>query len=188
MLESIDLLRSNMIRDRRRRYLYLKSNKKEGYQIMEFELKFMHYYTSRHLFGTMIFLVPFGIFKINTFISVALTLAFVLGLEIYFRFFFLKNRPVLDLTEKELKLIESLEALDIMRSEALSRALMSLLMVFIMFSNLAQGGRSEAELRFISFLMVLFIFYSASRWGIWFRYKRQIWRRKNEFSEKKEDE
>lgn len=187
MKEHIDLLRSNMLRDRRRRYLYLTPDKKQGYQIMEFELKFMHYYTSRHLFGIMIFLIPFGIFRVNAFISVGLAAAVLLALEIYFRVFFLKNRPKLDLTEKELDLINSLDGLDIMRSEALTRALMSILLVFIMFSNLAQGGRSENELRFISFLMIFFIFYSASRWGIWFRYKRLIWKRKNEIKENLEN-
>ena len=63
--ETLQNLQNNVIKDHRRRLLYVDKKKQEGLQIVAGDMKKVGLYSARALYALMIFLVLFGIFKIR---------------------------------------------------------------------------------------------------------------------------
>lgn len=170
-----DYLKMNMIKDRRSRLLYLINNNTEGYQIMEYEMTFMNLYTSRFLFALMIFLIPFGMFKKNILLSLGLAILVIAGFEIYFRFFFIKNRPIIKLTEKEFDIMNSKSGRKALSSERFTHGLVTVFVVLILFSSLIDPANTLKTYEKFStqVLMVAFTVYSAKNWIAYFKIKKQ---------------
>ena len=174
-MQNEDYLKMNMIKDRRSRLLYLINNNQEGYQIMEYEMTFMNLYTSRFLFALMVFLIPFGMFKKNILLSVGLGAIVIAGFEIYFRFFFIKNRPILKLTEKEEAVINSEVGQKAFTSQKFTHALISFFVMLILFSSLIDPKLmlKTYEKFLTQFLMAVAFVYSFKSWTDYFKLKKK---------------
>lgn len=172
-MQNEDYLKMNMIKDRRSRLLYLINNNKEGYQIMEYEMTFMNLYTSRFLFALMVFLVPFGMFKKNILLSVGLAFLVIAGFEVYFRLFFIKNRPIIKLTEKEFAIMHSDTGHKALRSQKFNHALIFIFVVLILFSSLIDPNLTlKTYEKFLTqFLMAVTFVYSFKTWTDYFKLK-----------------
>ena len=130
----IELIKQNISRDRRRRYLYLNKDNTSGLQIFENELKKMAIVKNTYLWAMMAFILPFGIFRQAIIPSALLAIAiFVIG-QAYLKFIFLKNRTEVKLTETEFNNLNNPEMLKARRNHQFSLILIPLLMLLIIFS------------------------------------------------------
>ena len=134
--ETLQNLRNNVIKDHRRRLLFVDKKDQEGFQVQANELKKINFYTGRNLYALMIFLVLFGILKLRFVYGLAASAAIYIGLEIYFNYFFLKDRNKIKIRDQEYAIFSSLDAHEEKRSEAIVRIFIPLLLMIVMFSVL----------------------------------------------------
>lgn len=132
--ETLQNLRNNVIKDHRRRLLYVDKKEQKGYQVLPSDLKKITTYTSRSLYALMLFLVIFGIFK-QRFVFGVLAAGLVYGLlELYFNFIFLKDKNILNIRDKEFAIFDSLQAHEDKKSDAFVRIMLPLLLMVVMYS------------------------------------------------------
>lgn len=135
MDKETDLIKDNIIKDRRRRYLYLSKDRKTGLQIMEQELPRVTILKKMSMWALLVFIVPFGIFKQSLTLSLALAMIVYFAGTLYLRLIVLKNRNEITLTETELNKLNQPAIIKAERSNLLSEILIPTLVVLIIISR-----------------------------------------------------
>lgn len=130
----IELIKQNVLRDRRRRYLYLSKDLSSGLQIFENELKKIAIAKNTYLWAMMAFIVPFGIFRQAIIPSALLAVFIYIVGQSYLNFVFLKNRTEVKLTETEFNNLNHPDMLKARRNHQFSLILIPLLIMLIIFS------------------------------------------------------
>ncbi len=141
--ETLQLFRNNIIKDHRRRYLFVIKGEQSGYQVMEREMKFVNTYSAKGLYALLVFLMLFGILKQRFVFALLASAAVYLGISLYFKFIFLKDRNTLKIRDEEYKLMDSLAAHKEYKSEAFTHTMIPILMMFIIFSVMLQPEKNN---------------------------------------------
>lgn len=135
MEKETDLIKDNIIKDRRRRYLYLSKDRQSGLQVMESELPKFTILKKMSLWAVLVFIIPFGIFKLSLTLSLGLALAVYFAGTLYFNLVVLKNRTSIALTPTELTKLDREDLIKAERSNSLSEVLVPLFVVLIIVSR-----------------------------------------------------
>lgn len=130
-----DLIKDNIIKDRRRRYLYLSKDRTSGVQVMEQELAKFTLLKKMSMWALLIFLIPFGILKQSLSVSLIIGLSVYVAGTLYFHLLVLKDRTEIKLTQTEFDKLNSPELIKAERNNILGEILIPLLVVLILFSR-----------------------------------------------------
>ncbi|AGN24257.1 hypothetical protein K210_03170 [Erysipelothrix rhusiopathiae SY1027] len=83
-----ELFKMNMLKDKRRRLLYIIKGKQEGYHILEREMKVMNIITGRNLWVLLGFVMSYGLLRQSLLVSVIVSIVIFIGFYLYEKFFF----------------------------------------------------------------------------------------------------
>lgn len=163
MQKETDLIKDNILKDRRRRYLYLSKDHKSGLQLQESELPKFSILGKMSMWSVMIFIIPFGIFKLSLTLSFSIALITYLAGTLYFKIVVLKDRNAIELTETELKKLKDPELIKAQKSAALSEILIPIFLILIIVSRLLdiKSPVSDLDMNVGRFAMAAFAAYSA---------------------------
>lgn len=130
-----DLIKDNIIKDRRRRYLYLSKDRTSGVQVMEQELGKFTLLKKMSMWALLIFLIPFGILKQSLSVSLIIGLSVYVAGTLYFHLLVLKDRTEIKLTQTEFDKLNSPELIKAERNNILGEIMIPLLVILILFSR-----------------------------------------------------
>lgn len=179
--ETLQNLRSNIVKDHRRRLLFVDKKKQEGYQVQPSDMKKVGLYSARKLYSLMVFLVLFGILK-QRFILAIIAAALVLGgLEVYFRYFFLKDRNIVKIRDQEFAIFSSLAAHEDNKSDAFIRVFLPLLLMVVTFSVLfdPQVNNNPIDINLMKVAILVLPIYSGQNLFLYFKERKIIKEMKN---------
>ena len=162
MDKELDLIKDNILKDRRRRYLYLSKDRKSGLQIMEPELALISILKKMPMWAVLVFIIPFGIFKLSLTMSLLIAgLVLLLG-TLYFHLIVLKNRHVVELTQSEFDKLNKPEFIKAQKSNALSELLIPIFLILIVVSRAldVKAPLSPLDLTVAKVSIALFAAYS----------------------------
>lgn len=134
-----ELSRMNVIKDKRRRYLYVVKDKHAGYQLTERTLKYMNFYSNRLMVLLMVFLILFSLLHVD-FLILLLILAALYGIiELVVHKWFLPRLNVIKISEDDYQKLSSLEAERLKEQDRFTHAIVALLLAFILVSATFDG-------------------------------------------------
>lgn len=99
----MDLLKANVVKDRRRRTLYIIKGTQTGYHLQENDLKVAILYGSKSLLIIFPFTLLFGVLKINLLLSLLASAAVFVAVELYFKHKTLKDKAILKINDDDMK-------------------------------------------------------------------------------------
>lgn len=174
--ETLRNLRNNIIKDHRRRLLYVDKTDQKGYQITAEDMKKVGLYSARNLYALMIFLVLFGIFKLRFIYGLGAAILVYGALEVYFRFIFLKDKNKIKIRDQEYSIFSSLDAQEEKRSEAIVRIVIPLLLMVVMFSVLVdpQVNDNPIDLNLMKIAIVVLPVYAVQNTMKYFQQRKII--------------
>ena len=170
-----------MIKDHRRRLLFVNKKEQEGYQVQPSDMKKVGLYSARHLYALMVFLILFGILKQRFVLATAAAALVYGGIELYFRFLFLKDRNIVKIRDKEFAIFSSLQAHEDNKSDAFVRIFIPLLLVVVIFSVLfdPQVNDNPIDTNLMKFAILILPIYSGQNVFTYFKERKIIKELKN---------
>lgn len=117
----IELAKQNILKDRRRRLLYLSPDKKTGHHIPESDMRLFSTLKNSNLIGLLVFLLIFGILGKSIILGLGLMVLIIGIAQAYLKFVFLKNKPVIKLAEQDIQKIQSVDYIKAMEANKLSQ-------------------------------------------------------------------
>lgn len=174
--EILQNLQNNVIKDHRRRLLYVDKKNQEGLQIVQGDMKKVGLYSARSLYALMIFLVLFGIFKVRFIYALGAGALIYGALELYFKFIFLKDRNKVKIRDQEFEIFDSLPAHEENRTNALVRIFLPLLLMIVIFSVIfdPQVNDNPFDMNLMKAAIVLLPVYSAQHTMKYFNERKII--------------
>lgn len=173
--ETMQNLRNNIIKDHRRRYLFVDKKKQEGLQVMPADMKKVAMYSARSLYALMTFLVLFGIFKLRFVLAITAAAVTYGALELYFRFIFLKNLNSVKIRDEEFAIFDSIEAHEDNKSDAFIRIFLPLLIMLVVFSVIfdPQVNDNPIDMNLMKLAIVILPVYAAQN-SVKYLHERKI--------------
>lgn len=132
----IELVKQNILKDRRRRLLYLNPEMTEGKHIMEQDMKFFSTLKNGSLIGLLIFLVLFGILAQSLTLSLGIMLFLMIGSYLYLNFVFLPKRKTIKLAEQDIEKTKSYDFIKALEANRLSQIIIVLVLALMIFMRL----------------------------------------------------
>lgn len=173
--KEIELAKQNILKDRRRRLLYLSPDKKTGQHIPESDMRLFSILKNSNLIGLLVFLLIFGILSKSIIIGLGLMLL-IMGLaQAYLKFVFLTKRPVIKLAEQDLQKIQSLDYVRAIESNRMSQIiiLVVLSLMVILRAMDTINPLVGLDLQAARLSIVVFITYAAVLLPGYFRLRKQ---------------
>lgn len=172
----MELFANNVIKDHRRRYLFVKKDQQEGYQIMPGELKKVATYGGKNLYALLAFLIIFGILKQRFIYGILASLIIYVGFIIYFKYFFLKDRNTVKIRDQEYQIFSSLEAHEEYKSQAFIRMIIPILIILVIISILIEPGKNAnfIDLNLMKFSIAVLIVYMGQHAIKYFKERKTI--------------
>ncbi|CAM3657581.1 hypothetical protein ERUR111494_05510 [Erysipelothrix urinaevulpis] len=175
--EEIQQLRNNLIKDHRRRMLYLIKGEQAGYHMNESDLKFVSIYEAKELYSLLIFLVTFGILKQKFILAVGIVVLLNIAIYIYFNKFFLSDKNIIKIREQEYEKLDSLEAHEEFKADAFSKTILPLFLVIIIFSVLIKpdaNNNNPIDINLMRATLVLLPVYSVQHFMKYLRERKIV--------------
>lgn len=138
--QDLQLFKDGVIKDRRRRYLYLSKDKSTGKHIPERDLKKFNLLKSNQLLALLVFIVPYGIFRLDLVYSALAAIAVYGAMWFYLEFVLMKNYQVIKVVDADLEKTESLPYQESLQANALVNFMVSLSVLAIIIINQIQDG------------------------------------------------
>lgn len=153
----IELIKQNIFKDRRRRYLYLSKDYTSGLQINEHELKLYSTLKSAYLIALLLFLALFAIFRQSLVLSTLLSAAIMIGASLYLKLVFLNNRNEIKLSEMDQERAHAPEFLKALESHNLTKVILPIGLGLIVFLRLLEANNPLPKLDYeLARFLVLF--------------------------------
>ncbi|CAM2796040.1 hypothetical protein [Erysipelothrix tonsillarum] len=161
-----ELFKMDMIKDKRRRLLYLIKGKQEGYHIQEREMKIMNIITGRNLWVLLGFVMSYGLLRQSLLVSVVVAIVIFIAFYVYEKYFFLKERNIIKISDQDYAKLTSLSALKSKKSDVGSYVVVPLLVILILVTRNMDGRFTPTEYDLglmyigIAVLLVISIYYA----------------------------
>ncbi len=134
----IELAKQNILKDRRRRLVYINQDRVSGQHITESDMKLYSFLKNSNLIGLLVFLLIFGIFGKSIILGLSLMFAIILVAHLYLRFAFLPKRPTVKLGDADFQKMESRDYLKAIEANKFSHIMILIvlaLMVLLRFMD-----------------------------------------------------
>lgn len=140
-----ELFKMNMLKDKRRRLLYIIKGKQEGYHILEREMKVMNIITGRNLWVLLGFVMSYGLLRQSLLVSVIVSIVIFIGFYLYEKFFFLKDRNIIKISDEDYSKLNSMSALKSKKTDTGSYVVVLLLVIIILLTRNVDGRYTPSE-------------------------------------------
>ncbi|AZK44186.1 MULTISPECIES: hypothetical protein [Erysipelothrix] len=140
-----ELFKMDMLKDKRRRLLYVIKGKQEGYHILEREMKIMNIITGRNLWVLLGFVLSYGLLRQSLLVSVIVSVVVFIGFYLYEKYIFLKDRNIIKISDEDYAKLNSLSALKSKKTDTGSYVIVPLLVIIILVTRNADGRFNPSE-------------------------------------------
>lgn len=159
----IELAKQNILKDRRRRFLYLNKDKTEGYHITENDMRIFTLLKNANLVGLLLFLVTFGILNQSIIIGLALMALVIAGAHFYLTLVFLPKRKVIKLNDVDQQKVQSYDFLKALEAHQMSHVLILIVLAAMVFMRLLDRVKplTGLDLEVARYSTIFFMTYAA---------------------------
>ena len=171
----IELAKQNILKDRRRRLLYLNSDRTEGHHIQDTDMRFLSTLKNGDLIGLLIFLVLFGIMGQSLVISLAVLVAVSLTATIILNYVFLSKRPIIKLNAVDIAKTKTTDYLKALESNQFSKIIIMVVLALMILLRFMDPNKPLVGLEFevARFSILFFMTYAAVLVPTYFRLRKQ---------------
>lgn len=107
----IELAKQNILKDRRRRLLYINTDQTSGQHIPDSDMKIYSTLKNSNLIGLLIFLLIFGIFGQSITLAMLIMVSIIVVANAYLMFVFLPKRSTIKLNQADINKMNSVDFL-----------------------------------------------------------------------------
>lgn len=159
------LLGYGVVKDRRRRYLWVIPGTNEGYNIQERNMKYVAVESTKSIWISIVFIVSIGIIKLPIWMTSLLTFATIVGFVLFKKFYVLKDVKKIKVIDEDLAKFDSLLGLKVKRSDEIMNTLFPLLIMSMLLARSSDiGGYTGIDGQlfyiYIAFAAALAVYYA----------------------------
>lgn len=170
----IELAKQNILKDRRRRLIYLNKEKNGGKHVLETEMRLFSTLKNGYLIGLLVFLIVFGIAGQSILIALGLMLAIAGGAQLYLSYVFLPKRKDIKLNEVDIDKIHSHDFIKALEANKISQIIILVVLSLMIFLRMMDMSKPLVglELEVARYSMIFFVTFAAVLLPSYYRYRK----------------
>ncbi|QIK70236.1 hypothetical protein G7062_08000 [Erysipelothrix sp. HDW6C] len=152
-----DITKYGLIKDKRRRIIWVIKGTNEGYHIPEKDMKSIPILDGKYMWALLIFVLSTGLLKWPLLVSVGLAALVYGAFELYTRFVFLKKKQILKISADDMEKTRNEDALNAQRADYFLALMLPMLMMLILISRQIEPNGGFVGYEFYLFIALMIV-------------------------------